>query len=79
MANKAFQGTCRDAPRVPARPGERQAPGHGKTTAAARRFPRQATTLYPQSSTSINVSPWGHSRRAWQEAVQPAVWGGKRR
>ena len=32
---KAFQGTCCDAPRVPARPGERQASGRDKTMAAA--------------------------------------------
>src|SRR4051812_10978456 len=32
---RASQRTCRDAPRVPAGPGERQAPGRGKTTAAA--------------------------------------------
>ena len=38
---KASQGTCRDAPRVPARPGERQASGRDKTTTAARRLPRQ--------------------------------------
>src|SRR4051812_44283398 len=44
---KAFQGTCRDAPRVLARPGERQAPGRDKTTTAARRLPRQATTPQP--------------------------------
>src|SRR4051812_9826668 len=35
---KASQETCRDAPRVPARPGERQAPGRDKTTTAARHF-----------------------------------------
>src|SRR3954466_6217130 len=44
---KAFQETCRDAPRVPARPGERQAPGRDKTSTAARRLPRQATTPRP--------------------------------
>ena len=49
---------CRDAPRIPARPGERQASGPDKTMAAARRLPWQATTLYPRSSTSTNVSPW---------------------
>ena len=32
---EASQGTCRDAPRVPARPGERQASGRDKTTTAA--------------------------------------------
>ena len=32
---KAFRGTCRDAPRVPARPGERQAPRRDKLTTAA--------------------------------------------
>ena len=56
---KASQGTCHDTPRVPARPGERQASGRGKTTTVARRLPRQAATLYPRSSTSTNVSPWG--------------------
>ena len=75
---KAFQGTCRDAPRVPARPGERQASGRDKTTAAARRLPRQVITLHPRSSASTNVLPWGLPRRALQEAVQPAVRGGKR-
>ena len=75
----ALQETCRDAPRVPARPGERQASERDKTTTAARRLPRQATTLYPRSSTSTNMSPWDLSRRAWREAVQPAVRGGKRR
>ena len=75
---KASQGTCRDAPRAPARPGERQAPGRDKTTTAARRLPRQATTLCPCSSTSTNVSLWDPSRRTWREAVQPAVRGGKR-
>src|SRR3954467_6619109 len=48
---KASQETCRDAPRVPAGSGERQASGHDKTTAAARRLPRRATTLYLRSST----------------------------
>ena len=54
---KASQGTCRDAPRVPARPGERQAPGRDKTTTAAKRLPRQATTLYLHSSTSPTCRP----------------------
>src|SRR3954468_19035847 len=31
LAGKANQGTCRGTPRVPARPGERQAPGPDKT------------------------------------------------
>src|SRR3954470_1629520 len=44
---KAFQGNCRDARRVPARPGERQAPRRDKTSTAARRLPRQATTPQP--------------------------------
>ena len=39
---KASQGTCRDAPRVLARPDERQASGRDKTTTAARRLPRQS-------------------------------------
>ena len=39
---KISQGTCRDAPRVPARPGERQASGSDKTTTAARRLPRRS-------------------------------------
>ena len=56
---KASQGTCRDTPRVPARPGERQASGRDKTTTAARRLPWQAATLCPRSSASTNVSPWG--------------------
>ena len=44
---KASQGTCRDAPRVPARPGERQASGRDKTTTAARRLPRQSYHFAP--------------------------------
>ena len=39
---KALQETCRDAPRVPARPGERQACGCDKTATAARRLPRRS-------------------------------------
>ena len=66
---KASQGTCRGAPRIPARPGERQAPGRDKTTTAARRLPRQATTLCPRSSTSTNVSLWDPSRRTWWQAA----------
>ena len=76
---KAFQGTCRDAPRVPARPGGRQASGRDKTTAAARRLPRQATTLYPRSSTSTNVSLWGpfQARMAEGCAASGARWHAK--
>ena len=55
---EASQGTCRDAPRVPARPNERQASGCDKTTTAARHLQRQAATLCPRSSASTNVSPW---------------------
>ena len=44
---KASQGTCHDAPHVPARPGERQAPGCDKTTTAARRLPRQSYHSVP--------------------------------
>src|SRR3954465_14221832 len=44
---KARQETCRDAPRVLARPGERQAPERDKTSTAARRLPRQDTTPPP--------------------------------
>ena len=76
---KASQGVCRDAPRIPARPGERQASGHDKTTTTARHLSRHATTPYLRSSASTNVSPWGLSRHVWREAVQPAVRGGKRR
>ena len=73
---KASQGTCRDAPCVPARPGERQASGRDKTTTAARRLPRQATTLYPRSSTSTNVSLWGpfQARVAEGCAASGARW-----
>ena len=79
LAGKANQGTFRDAPRVPARPGERQASGPDKTTAAARRLPRQATTLYPHSSTSTNVSPWGpfQARVARGCAASGARWHAK--
>ena len=56
---KASQGTSRGAPRAPARPGERQAPGRDKTTTGTRRLPPQTTTLYPRSNTSTNVSLWG--------------------
>ena len=71
LAGKTNQGISR--------PGERQASGRDKTTTAARRLPRQVTTLYPRSSASTNVLPWGFSRRVWQVAVQPAVRGGMRR
>ena len=71
LAGKTNQGISR--------PGERQASGRDKMTTAARRLPRQATTLYLRSSTSTNVSPWGLSRHVWREAVQPAVRGGMRR
>src|SRR4051812_41831825 len=55
---KARQETCRGAPRVPARPGERQAPGRDKTSTAARRLPRQVTTPYLRSSSSTpRVAP----------------------
>ena len=66
-------------PRVLARPGERQAFGRDKTTAAARRLPRQATTLYPRSSTSTNVSPWGpfQARVARGCAASGARWHAK--
>ena len=69
---KAFQGTCRDTPRVPTRPDGRQASGRDKTTTAARRLPRQATSLYLHFSASVDVSPGDRSRRAWREAVQPS-------
>ena len=76
---KASQGTCRGAPRVPARPGERQASGRDKTTAAARRLPWQATTLYPRFSTSTNVSLWGpfQVRVAGGCAASGARWHAK--
>ena len=68
LAGKTNQGISR--------PGERQASGHDKTTTAARRLPRQATTLYPRSSTSTNVSPWGpfQARVARGCAASGARW-----
>src|SRR3954466_12827560 len=74
---KARQETCCDASRVPARPGERQAPGLDKTSTVARRLPRQVTTPCLRSSSSTNLSLWGHSRRTWREAVQPGACGGE--
>ena len=53
--------------------------GRDETETTARHLLQQAATLYPRSSTSTNVSPWGLSRRVWQEAVQPAVRSSKRR
>ena len=57
-------------------PGERQASGRDKTTTAARRLPRQATTLCPHSSTSVNVSLWGpfQARVAGGCAASGARW-----
>ena len=42
-----FQETCRDAPRVPASPDERQAFERDKTTTAARRLPRRSHHSVP--------------------------------
>ena len=53
---------CRDAPCVPARPGEQQAPKHDKTTTAARSLPRETPTSCPRSSTPANVSLWDSPR-----------------
>src|SRR4051812_15970741 len=74
---EARQDPCRDAPRVPARTGERQAPGRDKAPTAARRLPRQVTTPRLRSSSSTHASLWGHSRHTWREAGQPGACGGK--
>ena len=71
LAGKANQGISR--------PGERQASGRDKTTTASRRLPWQVTTLYPRSSTSTNVSPWGpfQARVARGCAASGARWHAK--
>ena len=74
---KAFQETCRDAPRVPTRPGERQAPEHDKTTTAARSLPRETPASCPRSSPPANVSLWNPPKHTQQGAVQLGVRGGK--
>src|SRR3954471_2893916 len=74
---KARQETCYDAPCVPARTGEQQAPGRDKASTAARRLSRQVTTPRLRSSSSTHASLWGRSRRTWREAAQPGECGGK--
>ena len=71
LAGKTNQGTSR--------PGERQASGPDKITAAARRLPRQAATLCPRSSASTNVSLWGplQARVAGGCAASGAQWHAK--
>ena len=82
------RGACREGqPRhfeelAATRHASRQGPVSDKLPGATRQRPRQGacrgklTTLYPRSSASTNVSPWGLSRRAWREAMKPAVRGG---
>ena len=71
LAGKTDQGTSK--------PGERQASGPDKITAAARRLPRQAATLRPRSSASTNMSLWGPLRTCVAEgcAASGAQWHAK--
>src|SRR3954470_13483364 len=68
--------TRRDAPRVPAWPGERQVPRRGKTTTTASHLPRQVTTSGLRSSSPTHASLWGSPRGTWRGTAQPGACGG---